>query len=273
MVRLSPNYLFLNYTSTCNSRCTTCDLWRQEGITLPVDVFKRAGRFLDPVNLASVLLCGGEPLLPDSAVDMAVAINEFKPGVAIPMATNALMPRVYASKVMAMQAAGCKPSIYISLNGRPDTHDKTRGMIGSYDRCIQFAALIKPTGALRAFNILMIPGVTTNADVNHAQSVAHQFGVWLASSPIMRTSPWFGKEDDGQTIPRFDCHVPNVLVIMPSGDIVPCHEPRPELTFGNLRDECFDEVVVQHHLEVIKSGGCQPCGICSNAFTEGAICY
>jgi radical SAM protein with 4Fe4S-binding SPASM domain len=61
------------------------------------------------------------------------------------------------------------------------------------------------------------------------------------------------------------------MVILPSGDIVPCHEPRPELTFGNLRDEGFDGERVNHHLAVIKARGCQPCGICSNAFTEGAI--
>jgi radical SAM protein with 4Fe4S-binding SPASM domain len=271
-MKLSPAYFFLQFTSVCNSRCVSCHLWKSEPVTLSVETFKRVDRFFDPSRLMSVYFTGGEPLLAPHCVEMALAINEWKPGVCIPMATNSLCPELYLPRIKAMKDAGLRVRAYVSLNGPPDIHDASRGVPGNYEKTIQMAEGLKDIDALQALNILFIPGVTTGSHVAHCQEIARRLGTYCSSSPILRHSPWFGQEDDGATVPLFNCHAGDVLAIRPNGDITACQEPRPQLIFGNLNDEELDAAKAERIMETIHARGCQPCGCCTNAFTHGAIC-
>jgi MoaA/NifB/PqqE/SkfB family radical SAM enzyme len=276
--RLSPTYFFLKYTDYCNSHCITCQLWQAPPLTLSVETVRRIGRHLDPKNALEVYFTGGEPLLPDNAVEVAIAVNDWKPGIAITGATNALRPDLYLPKVKAMKDAGLWVNFMPSLNGLPEYHDFTRGSPGNYAKAIEMIEGLKELGALISINLLEMPSHkdyigTTDADREHVQAIARRYGTEMWRSNITRNNPWFGVADDGATIPRFHCHAGDeVICIHPNGDITACQEPRPELVFGNLKDDCLNPDVIQRIQRDIKAGACQPCGCCTAAFTRGIRC-
>jgi MoaA/NifB/PqqE/SkfB family radical SAM enzyme len=271
-MRLTPTYMFAKFTDLCNSRCVTCNIWQLPGTTLTVEDIERLDRFVDPVNLKEIYFTGGEPLLPDNAADIAIALHRWKPGVAITGATNALRPDLYLPKVAKIKAAGVWLNIMVSLNGLPATHDWSRGVPGNYDRAMEMAAGLKELGALCSFNLLEFPGVTTEADRLHVAAVAEYYGSWVSSSPILRHMPWFNEPDDGATIPLFECHAMEVICLHPDGEITACQEPRPDLRLGNLRDDCLDEAIVRRATEIIQRKECQPCGCCTGAYSLGIRC-
>jgi MoaA/NifB/PqqE/SkfB family radical SAM enzyme len=273
-MRLTPSYFFLNYTTLCHSRCTTCRLWAGPEVTLPVEQLQRIGRFFDPQKVREVYFTGGEPLLPGSAVEMAVALERWCPGVTVTGATNSMYPILYLRRVAAMQAAGVRIKIIVSLNGPPATHDRTRGILGNYERVLEMAAGLKELRALLAVNLLEIPGETTGDDRGHVLAVARRYRVPLWHSPILRKMPWFGVADDGATVPEIaNCRGGGeVLVILPNGDITACQEPKPQLRLGNLGDEALDPSIVTRVQETVRNKKCQPCGCCTPAFSHGIRC-
>lgn len=272
-MRLCPTYFFLQYTSLCNSRCLTCDLWKSTPETLSTDTVRRIGRFFDPVHCKEVFFTGGEPLLPPNAADVAIAVNEWKPGIVVTAATNALRPDIYLPKVRVMLDAGVRFIGIVSINGRPETHDMTRGCPGNYQKAVEMAHGLKEMGALGAINILAIPDITKPEDWGHSNKIANSLGVPCWSSPILRNNPWFGREDDGATIPTFNCHAGEVLAIRYNGDITACQEPRPDLIFGNLVDEELDAEKAIQIQKAVREQRCQPCGCCTAAFTHGHRCF
>jgi MoaA/NifB/PqqE/SkfB family radical SAM enzyme len=205
---------------------------------------------------------------------VAVALDRFHPGVAVTAATNSMYPLLYLKRVAAMQAAGVRIKIIVSLNGPAERHDRTRGVPGNYDRAVEMLDGLRDLGALLAVNLLEIPGETTDADREHCLAVAESYGVRLWHSPILRKMPWFGVPDDGAMVPLIEnCRGGGeVLVILPNGDITACQEPKAQLRFGNLRDECLDPAAVARVQGLVKTRACQPCGCCTPAFSEGLRC-
>jgi MoaA/NifB/PqqE/SkfB family radical SAM enzyme len=270
-MRLAPAYFFLQYTSLCNSRCTTCHLWQRPPETIPVQVLERLGLFVDPINVRSIFFTGGEPLLPPECVAIAEAVNRWKPGVALIGSTNGICPDLYLARAKAMLAVGVRIRLAVSLNGMPETHDRSRGVPGNYGTALEMARGLHGLGILASLNVLFIPGETTPADVRHVQDLAAGFGVPCWSSPILRHNPWFGEEDDGATVPQIDNCLggTDVLTIRPNGDITACQEPRPALVFGNLRDDGLDPDRVARIQAAVKARACQPCGCCTNSFSHG----
>lgn len=271
-MKLRPHYLFLNYTEECNSRCSTCLTWAKKNpVTLPVEVFRRIGRFVNPTRLREVYFTGGEPFLPANAVEMALAVNDFWPGVAITGATNSIRPVLYLRRIEAMVRAGLWLNIFVSLNGPPATHDATRGVTGNYERTMEMAAGLKGLGIWFNFNQLEIPGLTTERDREHVREMGAKFGVGVCQSPVLRRMEWFGQEDDGQTGPPIEhCQGgAGVICIRPNGDITACQETRPELVFANLRDDCLDAERAARIQRRVAAGGCQPCGCCTISISHG----
>jgi MoaA/NifB/PqqE/SkfB family radical SAM enzyme len=269
-MKLAPSYFFLQYTSMCNSRCTTCHLWDVPPETIPVDVLSRIDRFIDPVHLQSIFFTGGEPLLPITALQAACVINDWKPGIRLIGTTNGILPDLYLNRVTAMLGCGVNIRLAVSLNGRKELHDRSRGVPGNYERAVEMALGLKALGILASLNILFIPSQTQPEDFGHVMALAQELGVPCWSSPVLRHSSWFGEPDDGSTIPTFECHGGGeVFTIRPNGDITACQEPRPKLIFGNLRDESLDPGKVATIQASIKSKQCQPCGCCTNSFTDG----
>lgn len=126
--------VILSITSLCNSRCKTCNLWKNKTRIEPSletltkladsDFFKDV-RFL--------VLTGGEPFL---RKDIDQVVNMFKsknPNLHITILTNALMPELTLEKVKKMPR---DVLITFSFNGKPEAHDETRGVKGNFKKLL-----------------------------------------------------------------------------------------------------------------------------------------
>lgn len=272
-MKLTPSYIFFKYTDECNSRCTSCFLWKKRGETMEVEMASRLGRFVDPCRLKEFHFTGGEPLLPGHAADMAIALHKFCPGVYLSGSTNGMEPEVYLPKVARMKRAGVNYFVAVSLNGRRETHEATRGVVGSYGSAVLMAWGLKHLNALASLNMLEYPGITTDEDRKHVDELAATIGTQSWRSHLLRRMPWFGQEDDGATIAPFDCYaIKDVICVHPNGDITACQEPRPNLVLGNLADEGLDEDRVREATRIVTEQQCQPCGCCTLAYTHGSRC-
>jgi len=270
-MRLEPNYIFYQFTSWCNSRCETCHLWAAPKETIPVEITDRMPIFFDPAPIHSVYLTGGEPLLSPLCVATAESLNRWKPGVRLISSTNGISPDLYLPRVQAMLDRGITIRFQVSLNGLEETHDKSRGVVGNYRNAIKMADGLHGMGVLASLNILMIPNVTTSADLQHLYDLGRKYEVPIWSSPVLRHNPWFGEEDDGAKVRLIQncCGGTRALAVRFNGDITACQEPRPDLVFGNLRDDGLDPARVEFCQNVVRTRRCQPCGCCTNAFSEG----
>jgi MoaA/NifB/PqqE/SkfB family radical SAM enzyme len=268
---LTPTYAFLQFTSACNSRCQTCHLWERTPETIPLEALERIGLFIDPARIGSVYVTGGEPLLHPNVVEVAAILNRWKPGIRLIGSTNGLCPELYLSRVKAILDAGITIRFQVSLNGLPDTHDKSRGVPGNYAKAVETARKLKAIGVLASLNILPIEGLTTHADREHVAALARTLDVPGWSSPILRHNEWFGESNDGAKVPLIEnCRGgTDALTIRYNGDITACQETHPNLVFGNLRDEGLDAGKVVAVQEFVRMRKCQPCGCCTNAFTDG----
>lgn len=140
----------LNYAVTyrCNSRCRTCNIWKQQPkdeLTLD-EVRKFAER---NGSFRWISLTGGEPFLRGDLVEIVRAFKENSPGLyLLTIPTNSLCSLdKEASQVGEMLAMGVpKVAITVSLDGGREFHDRVRGIPGNYDRAI---ALFKRLSEMR----------------------------------------------------------------------------------------------------------------------------
>ncbi|HTW68434.1 MAG TPA: radical SAM protein [Acetobacteraceae bacterium] len=121
--------LMLHLLGRCNLECAHCYMegspHRQE--RLPLDVVIRALEECESLGVGSISLTGGEPLLYpglDRVLDAAVAV----PGVKITVCTNGTL--LTARRADRFRQAGLR--VNISVDGRPDFHDRFRKLPGAF---------------------------------------------------------------------------------------------------------------------------------------------
>jgi radical SAM protein with 4Fe4S-binding SPASM domain len=132
--------LSIAITGRCNSRCITCDVWKNrpdksKDLTLedfePL-VTSKMGR-----NAHSVLLTGGEPFL-NSDIEQIIKIFSESTRAKISIISNGLLSGKIISLMRKVREKKFRvDKVTLSLNGKPDTHDKTRGVIGGYNKVIE----------------------------------------------------------------------------------------------------------------------------------------
>lgn len=170
--------LAVSVTGACNSRCITCGLWhkkpdRKNELTLD-DMERLAGSGLVK-NVASVVITGGEPFLRDDVADI---IEIFKTGTSaqVSVITNGLLPDRIRSTVSEVKRRGLDiDKIALSLNGKPDTHDRTRGVEGGFHKIID---TVKYLRNLNVYTGLIFTIMQENHDeIEWAYGLSRELGV------------------------------------------------------------------------------------------------
>jgi len=137
--------LALKVTERCNSRCATCDLWKEDDED-PVTT-ERSQRLLveaRDLGISSLELTGGEPLLREDLFEILdVCKGDWFSSVAL--ATNGLLLEQFADRIND----SIINRVAISLNGVGETHDQTRGIKGGYQAVIDALPSIKKPVTLR----------------------------------------------------------------------------------------------------------------------------
>ncbi|MFP4019702.1 MAG: radical SAM/SPASM domain-containing protein [Bacteroidales bacterium] len=127
-------------TYRCNSRCITCSTWKNENPPeLGTDECKIIIDELAKNNVISLSFSGGEPLLRRDIYELISYAKEK--GLNVTMNSNASL--INEKNVKKLCDTGLD-IIYISVDGSNKyTHDKLRGISGSFERTISNVNLIK----------------------------------------------------------------------------------------------------------------------------------
>ena len=148
-----PYKLEFFLTGQCNSRCTTCSIWRNEEPARELSA-EQVGRTAESVGkgLLWVSLTGGEALLRDDLADVVAALVAGAPTLRfINLSSNGLLTERtgdFMERVLPLLEERRIPlTITLSLDHLGERYDKLRGVPGGFTALVRTAALLKRTAA------------------------------------------------------------------------------------------------------------------------------
>lgn len=128
-------------TYACNSRCSSCNIWRseertREELTLDqiTDFFRDNKEIL--CNVKSIQVTGGEPFLRPDLVQVIEGIYRTIPGCMVWIPTNGLLPEKITDIVRQILThfPRLNLGVSVSIDGIGVVHDESRGIRGSFRR-------------------------------------------------------------------------------------------------------------------------------------------
>jgi len=135
-------------TYKCNSRCCTCNIWkrpktnsenREKELTLEqIEQVFLSSHYLRGLNIIN--LDGGETTQRDDFIDLCGFFIRAYPRAQINITTNALDAESTIIKLKEINKK-YQPSefnVYTSLDGIKKTHDEMRGIVGAYNKVLNF---------------------------------------------------------------------------------------------------------------------------------------
>ena len=168
----TPSVLFIFITSRCNARCQHCFYWKQleskENMQLE-DYIKIISSLKN--RLTTLILTGGEPTLhPQLNLFVEFALKENNPKtIAIPTNGIVTKPIIELADFFCQKYPKTLFDISFSLDGMQNTHDKIRGIEGSFEKTIvSITELVKLRDEKKLQN-LGINVVTTIGEYNLRQ--------------------------------------------------------------------------------------------------------
>ena len=168
--RLLPMSYTVSLLYTCNSRCSTCNVWKKKAHNFTVEeyakTFKKIGR-----SPYWITFSGGEPFLRKDIVEVVSTIYEISHPNIINIPTNGILTGTIVEKTAAI-ARACPKSqviINISVDGIGEQHDEIRKVPGNYKKTMatfqKLKALQIPNLAvgihtvISQFNVDTFPGI------------------------------------------------------------------------------------------------------------------
>lgn len=139
------NIFGLRFTVTwrCNSKCKTCSIWKMKSSAkdeLSIEEIDKFSRSKYLRNVEYITLSGGEPTLRQDLPEIISTLHKNIPSASFNMTTNCLDPKreeEVFTKILKNNPGIRFGLVGLSLNGPPDIHDLTRGIMGSWERVIQ----------------------------------------------------------------------------------------------------------------------------------------
>lgn len=116
--------VILYLTDGCNSRCVSCDIWRNVRRDMPLEIVRQVAAESAQLGLRWVLLSGGEAMQHPEWASAAEILRET--GCHVMLLTNGLLLRKQADIV-----AGAVDEVIVSLDaGTAETYQAVRGVDG-----------------------------------------------------------------------------------------------------------------------------------------------
>jgi len=136
-----PRILPMNYTVsllyTCNSRCSTCNIWKKTAKNLTVDEYRQIFQKIGHAPYW-ITFSGGEPFLRQDIVEIAKTIYKVSRPRIINIPTNGLLVKTIVDKTeqIAKECPRAQIIINLSIDGIEDQHDQIRNVPGNYKKVI-----------------------------------------------------------------------------------------------------------------------------------------
>jgi MoaA/NifB/PqqE/SkfB family radical SAM enzyme len=136
-----PKLLPINFTilisTSCNSRCLSCNIWKQIHNDLSLSEWKKVLKSIGGSPFWFTI-SGGEPFLQPHLKHLAVSIDKIcRPGV-INIPTNSLkVEKIQRDVDFIASRVNSQLIINLSLDGVGDKHDYLRGVKGNFEKFVQ----------------------------------------------------------------------------------------------------------------------------------------
>lgn len=172
-----PRVMPMNYTVSllysCNSRCSTCRIWKKKAKNLSPDEYAKIFRSVGK-SPYWITFSGGEPFLRRDIVEVISTIYKTSKPRIINIPTNGLLVSTIVEKVQAIAQACPKAQIIInvSIDGIEAQHDEIRNVPGNYKKAI---STFNKLNALKLRNLSVgIHTVISRFNVENFYSVANE---------------------------------------------------------------------------------------------------
>ncbi len=135
--KLMPTNYTISLLNTCNSRCSTCNIWKKQSKNLTLDEYRKIFRSIGH-SPYWITFSGGEPFLRNDIVEIVkLSYSYCRPRI-INIPTNGLMVKTIVEKTAAITNACPRSQIIvnISMDGIDEKHDQIRNVPGSYKKAI-----------------------------------------------------------------------------------------------------------------------------------------
>lgn len=128
-----PTQIHLSVTDRCFLPCLHCDIWKNDTVDLPTQVWlDTLDRLAQWVGPAAINFVGGEPLLRKDLEQLMARAVQL--GNEVTFNTNAWL--MTEKRAAQLSEAGVSTA-YVSMDGiTPETVDRSRGRAGSFDKCM-----------------------------------------------------------------------------------------------------------------------------------------
>lgn len=140
--RIKPRVIQMPITSRCNSRCITCNIWKDQNNPIELDPVVLKEALQDPFfsKVRFVGLNGGEPTTYKKIDELMDAILVLKKLNRVHVISNGII----AHRLMGMMEtikAKCTPRgivvyLTISIDGVGEVHNQVRGLPGVFDKTV-----------------------------------------------------------------------------------------------------------------------------------------
>ena len=143
---LTPMSVSLYITYRCNSRCRTCNIWKQH-ITeeMQLEEIRKTLKSIGKVPLWFTIT-GGEPFLNDDLVNVVELICRYNHPLFINIATNGLATDTIAAKIEPLiilcQKYKVALTINLSIDELGDRYDDVRGTHGGFKKVLETYQLL-----------------------------------------------------------------------------------------------------------------------------------
>lgn len=159
-------------TYRCNARCAMCGIWRSTAPeALPPEVYRGL-----PDSLRDVNLTGGEPFLREDLPEVHAVVRAACPRAQTIISTNGLLTDRIVAQVRRMREIEPGLGLAISIDGPAETHDRIRGIPGTYSRAMRTLEALQAEGVRN----LRLAFTITAENAEHFRAVydlAHAKGV------------------------------------------------------------------------------------------------
>ena len=138
-IKISPSEAIIAVTLHCNSRCMMCDIWKKQPRSEVWPTFyKRL-----PSSLKEINITGGEPFLRNDLPEIIRVIKKRCPKARLIISTNGFLTKKIKKMMFVLLKIDPKIGVRVSIDGKEKTHDKLRGIKGSYKKAIATLQALK----------------------------------------------------------------------------------------------------------------------------------
>lgn len=279
--------VMLYATDRCNARCKHCYIWEKNtGDFISLDQVKALLNSKAIATTTSIGLEGGEFVLHPQAEAIMEYLCRHHPNF------DLLSNCVHAGKLVTLIRKYAPKRLYVSLDGKPATHNSMRRVKGLYPKVIRVIEELKDTVDLSV--MFTLTPFNSFEDLEHVASVCQKnhvdmrIGIYNNMEYFQtreqasedKTALNYRIEDIPSVVKEFDenydfmllyhlyrrqevhlsCNsIKDNIVIYPNGDVPLCQNR--QIVLGNIREEPLDVIMtkdstLRYHKEFHRCNGC-----------------